>query len=256
MSLFTEYAHDVPLLFALFCLIFASLFIGIGKAGFGGGVGLVSPVLYAQILPVRVTLALMQPLLMVCDMAAIVAWWKQWDTRNLGLLLPGTVVGVMAGSVVLTSLPERYLAMGLGLLCLLFVVLQILRQQGTLTGGTFRPVWWHGALVGATAGFCSLLAHAASPIITLFLLPQNLGKRRFVATTVLYFTVLNAIKLPFFLATGMLSLRLFLSALLLAPLVVLGALLGVWMNRQVSETAFTWIVYAMVVLSAVRLLAG
>jgi len=87
-------------------------------------------------------------------------------------------------------------------------------------------------------------------------MPQKLGKERFVATTVLYYACLNVLKLPFFIANGMLTWRVALSALWLAPVVVLGALLGKWMNQRISESVFSAIVYAVVVLSAVKLLVG
>ncbi len=256
MPIFLEQAYDLPLAVTIGAVLLASLFVGIGKAGFGGGVGLVSPTLLAQVMPVRLVLALMQPLLMICDAAAIWAWWRKWDLRNLWLLLPGTVVGVAAGSVLLTTLPERYLRVGLGAIALAFVALQLMRRRGAPTGGSFRPVWWHGALCGGAAGFCSILAHAAGPIITLFLIPQGLGKERFVATTVIYYACLNLVKLPFYIGTGLLTVEVGLSALWLAPAVFLGTVAGVWMNRSVSEKAFTTVVYGVVVVSAVKLLIG
>jgi uncharacterized membrane protein YfcA len=162
---------EVPLWIALLCLAVAAAFIGIGKAGFGGGVGLVSPALFAQVMPMREVLGLMQPLLMVCDAVAIKAWWGKWDLRNLWLLLPGTALGVLSGSAVLAHVSDRVLQIALGVLSLAFIALQLARQRGLVTGSAFRPVWWQGALVGAAAGVCSTLAHAAGPIITLYLLP-------------------------------------------------------------------------------------
>ncbi|MBM3499866.1 MAG: sulfite exporter TauE/SafE family protein [Armatimonadetes bacterium] len=249
-------SSELPLLVALILVAVATVFIGIGKAGLGGGVGLISPALYAQVMPMREVLGLMQPLLMAGDLASLVAWWRQWDVRNVLLLMPGTVLGVVTGIAIIARLPNRHLQIGLGIISLAFVLLQLLRQRGALTGAAFRPVWWHAALVGLTAGVCSTLAHAAGPIITLYLMPQNLGKERFVATTVLYFAILNLLKLPFFLHNGVLTARLALSAAWLVPLVVLGAVLGVWINRRVSETLFAGIVYAVVVLTAVKLLLG
>jgi len=198
----------------------------------------------------------MQPLLMLGDLAALRAWWRKWDVRNVLLLMPGTVLGVMSASAIVARLPNRYLQIGLAAISLIFVGLQLLRGRGVLTGASFRPVWWHAAIVGFAAGVCSTVAHAAGPIITLYLMPQNLGKERFVATTALYFACVNLLKLPFFLANGVLTARVALSALWLAPLVVVGTLLGVWMNRRVSEKLFTTVVYAIVVLTAAKLLIG
>jgi len=247
---------DVPLVLVIAAVFAATAFIGIGKSGFGGGVGLVSPALYAQVMPMREVLGLMQPLLMAGDVAAVWAWWRKWDTRNVLLLMPGTVLGVLSGAAIIAHLPNRYLQIGLGIISLAFVLLQVLRQRGTITGARFRPVLWHALIVGLGAGVCSTLAHAAGPIITLYLMPQDLGKERFVATTALYFAILNLVKFPFFLANGMLTVHVALSAAWLVPVVGLGSLLGVWMNRRVSENVFAAIVYAIVVVTAVKLLVG
>jgi uncharacterized membrane protein YfcA len=42
----------------------------------------------------------------------------------------------------------------------------------------------------------------------------------------------------------------------LVPVVGLGSVLGVWMNRRVSEGVFAAVVYAVVVLTALKLLIG
>ncbi len=249
-------SSGLPLFVVLVLVAVATAFIGIGKAGFGGGVGLISPALYAQVMPMRQVLGLMQPLLMLGDLAAVRAWWRQWDLRNVLLLMPGTLVGVVSGSAIIARLPNRYLQVALAVISLAFVALQVLRGRGIITGASFRPVWWHGALVGFGAGVCSTLAHAAGPIITLYLMPQNLGKERFVATTALYFACLNLLKFPFFLVNGVLTARVALSALWLAPVVVLGSVLGVWMNRRVNEATFAVVVYATVILTALRLIIG
>jgi len=253
MPIFVDQAYDLPLAVILCAVIAASVFIGIGKAGFGGGVGLVSPPLFAQVMPMHLLLPLMHPLLMACDAAALWMWWRKWDLRNLWLLLPGTVIGVATGSVLL-GLPDHCLRFGLGIIALVFVAVQVLRRRGVVTGAAFRPVWWQGTLCGIVAGFCSILAHAAGPIVVLFLLPQRLGKDRLVATTVIYYACLNMIKLPVYIANGMLTFDVALSALWLVPAVVVGALLGKWMNRRVSENAFTAIVYVVVAITACKLL--
>ena len=56
---------------------------------------------------------------------------------------------------------------------------------------TFRPTFLHGTLVGTAANVSSTLAHAAGPIITMYMLPQRMGKGRYVATTVFYYWIGN-----------------------------------------------------------------
>ena len=60
-------------------------------------------------------------------------------------------------------------------------------------------------LVGAAAATSSTLAHAAGPIIALYLLPQRLDRQLFVGTCAIYFFILNTAKLPPYYFSGMFS---------------------------------------------------
>ncbi|NCO39573.1 MAG: hypothetical protein COZ06_22290 [Armatimonadetes bacterium CG_4_10_14_3_um_filter_66_18] len=95
MPLFLQHTGSTPLWLAFVVLFVALMFLGIGKAGFGGGVGLVTPPLLAMIMPVKLLLPLMLPLLIACDIASLWTWRGKWDWRNFWRLLPGTVIGVV-----------------------------------------------------------------------------------------------------------------------------------------------------------------
>ena len=256
MPLFIEQAHPHPLWLTLSLISVAVLFMGIGKAGFGGGVGLVSPPLMAMAIPVTLMLPLMLPLLMACDVFSIWSWRGKWDLRQFWILLPGTVVGVGVGTLLLTSIPEPQLKAGLGALAIGFVVIQLVRQRCEDEESAYVPKLWHGLVAGCLGAFCSVLAHAAGPIITLYLLPQGLGKERFVATTVIYYTALNWIKVPSYIGAGILTVPVLLSALWLFPLIPLGVWAGVRLNKLVPEKLFNNVVYAIVVVTGVKLLIG
>lgn len=252
------FLHDTsqPLWVSLVLVVVGVLFIGIGKAGFGGGVGLVTPPLLAMVMPVKLLLPLMLPLLMACDVVALWIYWKEWDSRNVWRLFPGTAVGVALGTGLLTTLPERELRAGLGVLAVTFVALQVVRGK---TGGkvnTYSPRTWHAWLVGSVGGFCSVIAHAGGPVITLFLLPQGFGKKRFVGTTVLYYTLLNWIKVPSYVLTGILDRHVLAASLWLVPAIPVGAYMGVKLNRLCPERWFNPIVYTVVVVTGVKLLVG
>ena len=69
--------------------------IGVSKAGFGGGTGiLVMPVLALMIDP-RESLGLMLPLLLSCDIMSLYFFWGQWETRNLALLSSGAALAAI-----------------------------------------------------------------------------------------------------------------------------------------------------------------
>ena len=94
------------------------------------------------------------------------------------------------------------------------------------------------------AGASSTLAHAAGPIIALHLLPQQLPRATFVGTGAVYFAIVNSAKLPFYYQAGLFEKVSPLFSLQFLPLVIVGAILGVNLNKRISDKLFTRIVYA------------
>jgi uncharacterized membrane protein YfcA len=135
-----------------------------------------------------------------------------------------------------------------GAISLAFVVLQVagaLRSRAIV----FRPVPWQGAAAGAAAGVTSTLAHAAGPIATMYLLPQQMPKGAYVATTVLFFAVVNQVKLVPYVALGLINTTTLGAGVVLLPAVVVGALLGLKLHGRVPQRQFTAIIYVLLALA-------
>ena len=174
---------------------------------------------------------------------------------NVRLLLPGMVLGIGVGWATLwlmfracgensTATPTEGLNLAIGLIAVGFVALHLLRWlRGDIRA--FRPVLWHGLLAGSSAGFVSTLAHTAGPITNMFLLPQQMTKGRFVATTVLYYWIGNQVKLVPYFGLGLLTAPTMSADLSLLPAVVIGAMLGIFLHNRVNEKLFLVIVYVL-----------
>jgi len=245
----------------------AAALVSMAKAGFGGSLGLLATpiMIYACGQNTRLALGIMLPILIACDQVSIVGWWRRWDLRQVGMLLPGAVLGVLIGSAAAWGIEQvgehhrdvvdLWMKRGIGIIALGFVTLQVARwlRKHPLT---FRPVFWQGTAAGATAGFTSTLAHAGGPVVSMYLLPQGMPKARYVATTVLYYWAGNLIKLPPYILLGWLNYEALGGCGLLLPAVGGGALLGLLLHRLVGERSFTGIVYTLLALAGVDLLAG
>jgi hypothetical protein len=244
----------------------AALLVSAAKAGFGGSVGLLSApmMIYACGRDVKLATGLMLPLLMAADQVAVVSWWRQWDWRTVRLLLGGAVVGVAGGGAALAWLEhlERtgakqaanaWLMLAIGAIALGFVALQALRALRTRPL-PFRPVLWQGTCFGAAAGLTSTLAHAAGPVTAMYLLPQRPPKHVYAASTVLYYWIGNALKLPVYLYLGRLDARAARAAAVLMPAVVAGTLLGLFCHRRLGQRQFNVVVYALLALTGVHLI--
>ena len=241
------------------------LLVGAAKTGFGGSIGLLSvPIMVLACAgDARRATGIMLPLLILCDYVGMVKWRRQWDTRVVVLLLPGTLVGIAAGGTMLGAMRQisrggsndpanAALKLGIGLIALGFVALRGLGALRRRTG-VLEPTLWHGTGAGLAAGVTSTFAHAAGPIISIYMLAQEMPKKRYVASTVLYYWIGNQLKLvPYFLL-GMIDTSSLGASAVLAPAVVAGALLGVVLHRRVGQRQFAGIVYALLLLAGVHL---
>jgi uncharacterized membrane protein YfcA len=88
---------DYPDVFWVLAVV-AVLFVGIAKAGFGGGVGVIATPLLALIIPVADAAAILLPILITCDVFAVLHYRKSFDRRSISHLLPGAVVGIAVGA--------------------------------------------------------------------------------------------------------------------------------------------------------------
>jgi len=244
----------------------SAMLMSIAKAGFGGSVGILSLPLMVYACGGNAILAagVMLPLLIACDYVAIVPWRGKWSLRAVGLLLPGAVLGVGLGWAALwgfkqlgvdkghKGVTDACLTMSIGAISLLFVVLQAVRAIRSKPL-TFRPVLWQGTCVGAAAGLTSTLAHAAGPIVSMYMLPQGMQKGQFVASTVLYYWIGNQLKVVPYVALGMLSAGTLGASLALLPAVVAGTLLGLLLHHRAPQRSFMGIVYVLLALAGAHL---
>lgn len=237
-------------------VVFLAVFlIGLTKSGFGAGVGL-------MIVPMTVValghtdygsaaaLGVMLPLLILGDAIAVGLHRKHFDRAVVRrLLVPWTFVGVAVGGLALwwfhhqQRLVVPLIKLEVGLESVLLVGLhwwRVWRGQNLRVA----PSAGKYALTGAVAGTFSTLAHAAGPIVGLFLLPQRLDRRVFVGTCAVYFGLLNLAKLPAYAGVRMFDRGTLLLSLYAAPLVVAGAAFGFWVNRKLNDELFGRIVYA------------
>lgn len=221
----------------LLLLGLGAFLIGVSKTGFGAGLGMLVTPMLALFLPARLVIGAMLPLLMAGDIYAMRAYWRAWDGRNVLLLVPGALVGIALGSLLIGVLSDLALKRAIGLAALAFGPLYLV-QERLREGKPFLPPKWLGLTAGALTGVASTIAHAGGVVSNIYLLPQRLPNRIFVGTCVLLYFVVNLTKLPPYLKLGLVNASVLGADLLLFPAILLGAAAGVWVNRALSERAF------------------
>lgn len=243
------------------CII-CVLFLGIAKAGFAGGIGVIATPLMTLVMPASQAIGILLPLLMACDAFSLYAYRGVYSRANLWSLLPGAAVGVTIGGGVLLVLQytdldiDRTLEVIIGAVSMLFVLYQSARRWLLPRLEKYHPKRWHGWLLGGASGLTSTLAHAGGPPVTMYLLPQHLDRGLFVGTTVWLFAAINLFKLVPYLALGLLTADGLRESSLLLPVAPVGVGLGVWLNRRVGDSWFNGIVYVLLMLTGIHLLFG
>jgi hypothetical protein len=232
----------------------AVLFIGIEKAGFGGG--LIAVPLFLLVLDPKEALGVILPLLCACDVLAVYSYRRHFDRKNLRRLLPGSLIGIGLGSLLLGKVPDGQLKFWIGILSMLFVIYHLGKAWVLKKITAYHPDPWHGFFFGSLIGITSTLAHAAGPVATMYLFPQRMHRQVFVGTNAILFMVVNAAKLIPYVLLGMITRKGLSLSASLALLLPAGVLLGVWMNRKLNERIFGAIIYAITFLLGLQLATG
>lgn len=214
----------------------AVLLTGISKGGFGGAFGGLAVPLMALVLPPTQAAAVMLPILCMADLAGLKRFYGKWDVRNLKIMLPGALLGVLIGSLTFGVFSERFIGLLLGAISIGFVLINALVDRAATQ--VAEPAVGKGTLLSAVAGFTSFVAHAGGPPVMMYLLPQHLEKLRYVATINAFFLLTNAIKLIPYAWLGQFSVDNLLASLSLVPVVVVGVWLGLWLQGRVNHLWF------------------
>lgn len=236
----------------------AVIAVGIGKTGFGGGVGSLATPLISLSIPVASAAAIMLPLLVISDIFAVYHYRTMFHKRNIILMLPGATVGITAGALCFWHFigNERILQIIVGGISVAFVVFQYVRALIFKIVERRHPNNIEGFFAGAASGFTSTLAHAGGPPVTIFLLSQKMPKELFVGTTVIFFAITNFIKLIPYYFLGLLNTGQLTTILILAPLSLIGVKLGITLNRVVPEVWFNRVIYTLLLLTGLQLIIG
>ena len=229
--------------------------VGLSKSGFGGGVALLTVPTTAIALGYTprgsgAALGLLLPLLVLGDTIAV---WQYRDLFSVAVvkrLALGSLLGVVVGGLALwwfhqqKGLVGAIMRVEIGVESVGLISLHWWRQWRGVPQATW-PEPLRGRVTGLVAATSSTLAHAAGPIIITYLLPLKLDRREFVGTTALYFFAVNAAKLPAYYFAGQFASVSPAFSLRFVPLVVLGALAGVWLNKRMSDRLFKTVVYGL-----------
>lgn len=240
-----------PLFYAL--AVPSILLTGISKGGLSGLGALTVPVL-AMVLPPGQAVGLMLPILCLMDLFGLWTYRKSWSREQLGVLLLGALIGIGCGVLAFDHLDDNAVRIAIGANALIFTLLNWLKPFfGGKADEPAKPsnpkaVFWSGL-----SGFASYIAHAGGPPLLMYLLPQRIDKMLLAGTTVVYFAIVNFVKLVPYIWFGQIDAANLTQALVLAPLAPIGIWIGYWLTKRLDSKTFYQISHILLLVAGVKL---
>jgi len=235
-------------------LALGAMATGLSKTGLPG-LGVLTVGLFANAMPARESTGALLPLLIAGDFFAVAYFRKHANWHHLWRLFPWVIPGILGGVICLRVVEnDDHVQKIIGGILLAMIALQIWRQRTRRGQDPVPHKWWMSAAAGFLAGFTTMTANAAGPVMIIYLLAAGLPKMEFVGTSAWFFLFVNLFKVPFSVSLGLIGPQsLLLDAVLLLPMLP-GVLLGPILLRHINQKVFEWIATVLTVIATIRLL--
>lgn len=231
-------------------LALAALIAGLGKTAIPGS-ATVSVVILASVLPARTSTAAMLLLFIVGDVFALITYRRHAHWPTLLRLAPAVVAGLVAGFLFLAWSDDAIVRRTIAIILLAMIAITLWRRSRSRSAASGRIV---AAGYGTLAGFTTMVANSGGPVMAMYFLATRTPIKVFLGTSAWFFAIVNLVKVPFLAGLGLFTPSVLLMDLLLAPLVVIGALIGIRLAKRMPQQLFDRLVIVLTVLGAVYLL--
>jgi uncharacterized membrane protein YfcA len=234
--------------------ILSAACVGLSKSGFGA-MAIPGILLMTRVMPARESTGVILPMLILADCFAVQAFRRFTVWRLLLKILPAAVLGVVFGWWLMPRIPAGFFTPVIGWIILALLGLTIIQKCSNRlqeTAAEHPAVAWP---LGLLAGISTMLANAAGPAMTVYLLASRLPKYEFVGTAAWFFFLINLIKVPFSASLGLINPQTLLFNLALAPAVLAGLFTGKFLLGKINQTVFEWLLIGLSLLGALRLIS-
>lgn len=230
--------------------VLAVVLVGLSKGGLGGAFALMGVPVLSLVMPPVQAAALLLPVLLVMDAVGLWTWRGTFHRGILVAMLPAAMVGIALGWLTAAATSEALVRLIVGLVALGFAIWSVWpRARSDAPRPRAAAAWFWGTVTG----FTSFVAHAGGPPYQVYTLPQRLDPKLYTGTAVVFFAVVNAVKVVPYAALGQFDAATLRSAAVLLPVAVVAVLLGAAAVRRMRPQVFYPFMIAMVALVGMRL---
>ena len=229
----------------------AVILVGLSKGGLAGALAILGVPMMSLVIPPIQAAGILLPILIAMDLFALWAYRHDWDSRNLIFLLPPAVIGIAIGWFMAEQVSDAHVRLIVGIVALFFCLDYWLN---THSGPARDADPLRGGLWGSLAGFTSFVSHAGGPPVQIYLLPQRMSPRLYVGTSVVFFWVVNWIKVIPYAALGQFGTENLATSLVLAPLAPLSIFAAVKLIDWLESALYYTITYLLLFAISLKLI--
>lgn len=233
--------------------VVAATGIGISKSGLSG-MSLLHVLIFAFLFGARDSTGVVLPMLLVGDVFAVRIFHRhaRWD--YVRRMLPPACIGVIIAAIIMRGLSEAVYKPLIGVTILVLTTLQVARMYRPEWFGSVPHARWFAWTIGLVAGGATMLANAAGPIFAIYCLAVALPKFELVGTSAWFFFIVNAFKVPFSIALGLIHGGTLALNAILSPAILAGMFIGRWLTAHIPQRLFDGLLLAFAAVAALRLI--
>lgn len=231
-------------------LLVSAIIVGLAKGGITTAGSLAVPLAALVMNPVAAA-AILLPVFVITDVVALWLYRKDFSRRNVTILIPAVLFGIILATLLTPYAPEAVLLAITGAIGLWAVGRSVFQRDTTTEKpGRVAP----GLFWGTIAGVTTFITHSGAPPIQAYIIPQNLTRLVFAGTMAITMAVANFAKIP-----GYASLGLFddLNWSLVGFLVAAGigaTFFGQWLVKRMTDKTYIRLIEVLLFVLSVLLL--
>jgi uncharacterized membrane protein YfcA len=231
-------------------------FVGFGKGGLPG-VGNVTVVLLALVLPPKASVGVLLPILISADIMAVAIYRRHAEWTYIFRLLPWMLVGIVIGYFVFSHVNDAHVRLMIGVILLSMTAVHFFRKWSRRHHEGEDQLPHHPVFIATTGiigGFATMVANAAGPVAALYFIASGLPKYAYIGTSAWLFLLVNCIKVPFMMDLGIINFDSLDFSASFMPYAIGAALIAPLIVKRINQKVFEILIWVFVVIGGLKLI--
>ncbi|WP_284639390.1 sulfite exporter TauE/SafE family protein [Paenibacillus silviterrae] len=241
-------------LLQIITMLIAGVLAGFAKTGLAT-LGILNAAVMSQTFPAKQAVGTLLPVLIAADIIAVVYFRRSVVWRHLISLIPWVLTGLGVGYVVLRLFDDTLIQFLLGLLLIVLIALQVLKDRlGSKLDELLPQSAWFTSAMGILAGYATMVGNVSGVIMSMYLFGKKLPKQEFIGTGAWFYLTVNLLKVPLYWELNMITEASLLLNLWALPAIVAGALIGIQVIPRIPVRWFQRIILLLGGVGAIKLM--